>query len=140
MNLRTTERLIGASLLGILSVGLLAGCATDADRVDENLKQRAEAFDVQRRISVQNNITDKVMMTIEGLCSFEQPTSRRVEIICRIGPDEYVKDVAFLGDNATALIEQASEDATKNVSKYHYVVNIKPENVIPDFNVSLGER
>lgn len=127
-----------AAALGTLLVAgtMLTGCTSDADRVSENISTEAEQFKVQRRVTVINNITDKIILTVEGLCSFESGGGE-VEAVCKTGPGTYVKNVAILGDNATALIEQANGDASE-VSKYHYKVVLKPQNALPSFDVELG--
>lgn len=133
--MRRAKVAAAAVSLALATVGL-TGCVSDADRVSENLSTDAEQFKVQRRITIINNITDRNMLTIEGLCSFEQ-SGHRIDAVCKTGPSSYVKDVAYMGDNATALIEQATEDASQ-VSKYHYKVVLKPENALPSFDVELG--
>ena len=135
---RIPEVFFGGLFVSLLVTMGLTGCQSDADKVSENLSTDAEQFKVQRRITFINGITDRNMLTIEGLCSFERESGQLI-VICKTGPGkQYVKDVLGLADNVSYIIEQAKENAS-SVSKYHYKVVLKPENALPAFDVELGE-
>jgi len=134
--LRVKRKVISAVIAAVALGGLLSGCTSDAQRVSDTLSQDADQFKVQRRIIFYNSITDKYIMTVEGLCSIE-PSSTKLQVICEVGPGKYVKDYLGLSDNVTYFVQQAENDAT-GASKYHHKVVLKPENIIPDFDVELG--
>lgn len=130
------RRLIGAAVIAAISIGGLTACTSDADRVRQNINTEADQFKVQRRITFINGITDRYMLTIEGLCSFDRDGGQ-LTVLCETGPGRYVKDTLGLADNVTYIVEQADENAS-SVSKYHYKVVLKPENALPSFDVELG--
>lgn len=114
----------------------LAGCTSDADRADENIVTAAEQFEVQRTIVGINGITGDVIFYAEGRCSFEDYTDR-VDVTCKYGPDEYRKHIFITGDQDSVVITQ--EEAI-DVSVYQTRVIIKPENLIPAFDLEVGEQ
>ena len=120
--------------------GLLVACGSDADRASQNLSTAAEQFEVNRRITFLNGITDKVLLEVEGRCSVETTESKlagALEVTCKVGPDEYKKNFLYLSDNVTATVEQLEPI---DVSVYHYRFLIKPETVIPDLDVQVGKQ
>src|SRR6056297_2924073 len=83
-----------SGFLAIAAAGtmILAGCATEADTVSENLSTAAEEFEIDRRIVFLNGITDEVPLVIEGKCSIEADTAdEQLEVVCKKGPDAYEK-------------------------------------------------
>lgn len=130
----------GIAALGLGAVSLVA-CTSDADRASENLSREAEQFNIDRRITFINGITDKYLMTVEGRCSVESAESAlgpdSLEVTCRIGPDQYKKHYLGLSDNVTYVVEQIQP---KDVSVYHYKFIFKPENIIPDISVQTGKQ
>lgn len=137
------KKIIAIGALAVVGVLGLAGCAvtttngnSDADKVAENIALEAEAFQVQRSITALNGITGEVLFTAEGRCSFEYPANDRVDVVCKYSPDEYRKHTFIIGDQDQVIIAQ--EEAI-DVSEYHTKIIIKPQNVIPEFGLSVGE-
>ena len=128
-----------ASLLLVLTLSLVAGACTgdhDSDVVSKNLSTEADQFHVQRRIVFYNGITGEYMMVIEGLCALGNNDPKdELSLVCKTGPDSYIKDFLGLSDNVTYFVEQLQG---VSVSKYHYEVIFKPETIIPDINVGGG--
>jgi hypothetical protein len=128
---------IGAVLAG-LAVGAiaLAGCTSDADKASENIAVAAEAFEVQRTIVGINGITGATIFYAEGRCSFEYPSGGRVDVTCKYSPDEYRKHVFILGDQDSVVVTQ---EKSIDVSEYHTRIVLKPQNIIPEFDLMVGE-
>lgn len=134
------KKLLAAAGLALVGATLLSGCTTDADTASRNLSTAAEQFEVIRRITVVNGFTDTVVLEVEGRCSVESSESflpGSLEVTCKIGPNEYVKHFAVMGDNGLAGIQQLD---TTDVSVYHHRVIIKPENILPEFDYEGGEQ
>jgi hypothetical protein len=131
----------GLIVTGIVATSLVACVSVaDADRASQNLSTAAEQFEVNRRITFLNGITDKVLLEVEGRCSVETTESKlagALEVTCKVGPDEYKKNFLYLSDNVTATVEQLEPI---DVSVYHYRFLIKPETVIPDLDVQVGKQ
>lgn len=124
-------RKILAGLLTLIVV--LAGCASDADVVSNNLSREADQFRVLRRIVFYNGITDTYMLTIEGYCSLGNfDAEKELTVTCQVGPDEYKKHFLGLSDNVTYFVEQLDGE---NVSTDHYRVIFKPSTIIPDIEL-----
>ena len=135
-------RKIAAALGAVAATAaLLTGCTSDADTVSRNISTDSEQFKVQRRIVIFNGITDKVLLQIEGKCSVEKADSSlgegTFEVTCRLGPNEYKKYYAGLSDNVSFFVDQLQPI---DESVYHTKVLIKPENVIPDFDLQTGKQ
>lgn len=123
---------IGLAMAG--AVGL-AGCTSDADRAAENIAKAAEQFEVQRTLTGVNGITGDILFYAEGRCSFEQG-SRRVDATCKYGEGDIRKHVFIMGDQDSVVITQ---EEPLDVSVYHTRIILKPQNLIPQFDLEVGE-
>jgi len=123
----------------ILSAVLMTGCTqTDADVASKNISKAAEQFEVPRRITFINGITDKYLLTIEGYCSVETADSLlsgSLEVTCRVvtknGKNAYKKAFLGLSDNVSFIVEQLEPI---QVSTTRYRVIFKPETIVPNFD------
>lgn len=115
-----------------LSVAFLTGCDNDARVASRNLSQAADNFEVSRRIVFYNGITGDYMLSLEGRCSFDASTARKLDVTCKVGPREYKKHSLGLSDNVTYFSEQLEGS---DVSIYHYRVIFKPQTILPDIDV-----
>ncbi len=127
MNKRTAIILAAIILAAFGLVAVLSGCDNDAQVASRNISQAADNFEVNRRIIFYNGITGDYMLTIEGLCS-QEPETRKLAVVCKVGPGQYKKHFLGLSDNVTYFSEQM-EPATANV--YHYRVTFKPSVIVP---------
>lgn len=130
---RKTSAVVATALA---AVALLSGCGSDAKTASENLSKAADQFEISRRIVFFNGITDKYLLTIEGRCSI-QPDGGKLDVTCRIGPDQYKKHFLGLSDNVSYFVEQLEP---ADVSVYHYRVIFKPEAIVPDINIQTGKQ
>lgn len=124
-----------AVFMGIGLMFGIASCSTDADTVSTNIATAAESFEVQRTFVGINGISQEMIFYAEGRCSFESD-GRRFDVTCKYGPDEYRKHVFILGDQDSVVVTQ---EAAINVSEYHTRVVLKPQNIIPEFDLQVGE-
>ncbi|MCH3975053.1 hypothetical protein [Bifidobacterium tibiigranuli] len=121
-----------AALAATLTIMALAGCS-DASTASYNLSNDSDNFKVARKIVFFNGITDKYLLSIEGYCSIHvDRDDHQLEVTCKTGKDEYRKHFLGLSDNVTYFVEQV-DDA--HVSKDHYKVVLKPETVLPEFEM-----
>lgn len=114
----------------------LAGCTSDADMASKNISTAAEQFEVQRTIVGINGITGKTIFYAEGRCSFEYPSASRVDVTCKYGPHEFRKSTFILGDQDSVVVAQ---EKAVDASVYHTRIILKPENIIPEFDIKVGE-
>lgn len=113
----------------------LGGCASDADKASQNLSTAADNFEVQRLIVGINGITDEVLFSVEGKCSIERDGD--LVVTCKHGDNDYRKHFVGLSDNVTWVSTQLDG---VDVSVYHTRIILKPENIIPDFDLSAGRQ
>lgn len=115
---------------------LLTACTPAAQTASDNLSTAADNFEIERRIVFFNGITDKYLLTVEGRCSI-QPDGGKLDVTCKIGPDQYKKHFLGLSDNVSYFVEQTE---SADVSVYHYRVIFKPENIVPDLQIDAGKQ
>jgi hypothetical protein len=123
-------------ILGLLaaSASVAVASCTDADIADTNISKAADNFEVMRRVVFYNGITDKYILSVEGLCSLGNfDKSSELSVTCKTGPHKFIKHFLGLFDNVTFFAEQL-EDVDVSVSTYHYRVVFKPQAIIPDFD------
>jgi hypothetical protein len=125
------------ALAVLASAAGLVGCTSAADTANENLSKAAENFEVPRRITGINGITDEVLFTVEGFCSYEVPDSRTLEVICLVdrANDEVERTTLHLSDNVTFVSTQIG--GTK-VDLFRPRVIFRPETIIPNFDLSTS--
>lgn len=112
----------------------LTGCTSAADRANDNLSKAAENFEVPRRITGINGITDNVLFTVEGFCSYEI-IEGAYEVICLVdrASGEVERTTLARSDNVTMLVTQTG---SSEVDLFRPRVIFRPENVIPNFDLS----
>jgi hypothetical protein len=112
----------------LASLAILSAC-NDADVASTNLSTAADNFKIMRKITVINDITDNVLLTVEGLCSLGNNDPIRLpSLTCKDEHGQFKKDFIGMGDNTSYIIEQLDPI---DVSVYHYKVIIKPSVLIP---------
>ncbi len=122
---------IKSALIAFTAAMALTGC-NDAQVASRNLSQAADNFEINRRVVFYNGITADYMLSIEGLCSLDADSSRKVSITCKTGPSTFKKHYLGLSDNVTYFIEQLEP---AGVSTFHYKVVFKPSVILPDIVV-----
>jgi len=132
------KRAVAALALVVLAAATLTGCKSDADKASENLSKAAEQFEVQRRIVGINGITDKAIFEVEGRCSIErEATPPTLVVTCKQGPHDIRKHYIGLSDNVTYVSTQLQG---LDASVYRTRFILKPENVLPDFDLVMGSK
>ena len=105
------------------------GCSSQADKVNYNLTQEADALNVTRELLVFNDITGDVKMQIIGRMSIKADVSdNQLEIIVEDSPGHYKKE--FVGLNVHTSYLARRVDVT-DVDRYKYTINFNPKMWIP---------
>jgi hypothetical protein len=120
-------------ILGAMTM-LLSACTTEADTVSHNLSKSADSFEVERRVVFLNGITDKYLLSIEGLCSITDE-GKQLEVTCKVGKDQYKKHFLGLSDNVSYFVEQTD---AKYENAYHYKVLFRPEAIVHDIDLQTS--
>lgn len=114
----------------LVSMMILSGCEVEADRVNYNLTQEADNFNVIRQITVINCLKEDVLFQMTGKMSITADTEdNQLEVIVEDENGKYKKHFIGLSDNVTYVIEDITDDT--DVSKYHYTLNYNPKMWIP---------
>ena len=90
-------------------------------------------FEVERMIVGINAITDEILFSVEGKCSINRDGD--LVVTCKHGPEDFRKHYLGLADNVTYVATQL-EGA--NVDVYRTRIILKPENIIPNFDLSIS--
>lgn len=111
----------------------LGACSREADVASSNLSQAADNFEINRRVTFINGITNAAILTIEGLCSLGHGNeTKSVTVTCKVGPNQYKKHFLGISDNVTYMAEQLDPAPA---SVYRYRVTFNPTTIIPDINM-----
>lgn len=133
------KKTVPAAVAAALLVVGLSACTSAADRADENLSKAAENFEVPRRIVGINAITDEVLFSVEGYCSYET-SGNTIDVICATEDKDRKNSVmrTTLGksDNVTFVSTQLESVA---VDFFRPRVIFRPESVVPNFDLSTGD-
>lgn len=121
--------------VGFVAIISMVGC-TEADTVSKNLSKSADSFEVQRRVVFFNGITDKYLLTVEGLCALDTDSEKKLTVTCKIGKDKYKKHYLGLSDNVSYFVEQTD---AKYENAYHYKVLFRPEQIVPDIELQTSK-
>ena len=131
------KKKIIAGFMSIMAITDLTGCSTEADTVSQNLSKSADSFEVQRRVVFFNGITDKYLLSIEGLCALDASDGKKITVTCKTGDGKYKKHYLGLSDNVSYFIEQTD---AKYEDAYHYKVLFRPEEIIPDIKPQTSNK
>lgn len=127
------KKILAMFLIGVMTVILVA--CTEADTVNQNIDKSADSFEVNRRIVFFNGITDKYLLTVEGLCSLDVNDDKKLRVTCKVGKDQYKRHYLGLSDNVSYFVEQT--DAAY-ADPFHYRVIFRPESIIPDIDLQTS--
>ena len=89
----------------------------------QTYQKEADLFNVQRRVTVINARTDKVLLEVIGRISIQR-SSGDVDIVMEVGPGIYKKHFVNLNDWTLYVVEDIDGAF---VDKYHYEINFLPE-------------
>lgn len=108
-------------IIGMFAVSVLAltSCTSEADRVNRNIGKQADYFESERRVTVYNARTDKVILFIEGYISISNNTNNELVVTAKVGGGEYKKNYVYLNDYTLYVVEDISGTHT---DPYHYKV------------------
>lgn len=114
--------------------GGLSACTSAADKANENLSKAAENFEVARRIVGVNGITDHVLFSVEGFCSYETG-GQTYDVICKEPDGSVERTTMAKSDNVTIVVTQMGGT---HVDLFHSRVIFRPETIIPNFDLSTS--
>lgn len=114
------KKLFALVLTLIITVLLFAGCnTTEAQRVNENISKQSNYFECERRVTVYNARTDKVIMYIEGYIDISNNSHNELVVTAKVGTNVYKKNYVYLNDYTLYVVEDINGTHT---DPYHYKV------------------
>ena len=95
---------------------ILVGCS-EADKVNANISKQADYFETERKITVYNARTDKIILEAEGFMSISNNSSNELVVTCKVGPNTYKKNYVYLNSYTMYVVEDITGTHT---DPYHY--------------------
>lgn len=127
--IKMKRKLVGLLLATTIGISMV-GCESEAARVEYNLSQQADNFNIVRQVTVINCIQGDVLFQMTGKMSIKADTTdNQLEIIVE-DDGKYVKHFVGLSDNVTYVIEDLNL-GDNEVSKYKYTLNFNPKMWLP---------
>lgn len=114
----------------LLAATALTACS-EADKVNENISRQAEYFECERRITVYNARTDKVIFSAEGYMNISNNAHDELVITCKTGADTYKKNYVYINEYTMYAVEDITGTHT---DPYHYKWYSHTE-VLPDIEI-----
>lgn len=125
------KRIACVIAMAALVVGMLTGCETEASRVEYNLTQEADNFNIVRQLTVINCLQGDVLFQMTGKMSITADVEdNQLEIIVENDDGNYTKHFVGLSDNVTYTIEDLNL-GKNDVEKYKYTLNFNPNMWLP---------
>ena len=95
---------------------ILVGCS-EADKVNANISKQADYFETERKITVYNARTDKIILEAEGFMSISNNSTNELVVTCKVGPNTYKKNYVYLNNHTMYVVEDITGTHT---DPYHY--------------------
>lgn len=111
-------------LLILCFTGCTACMVQEADKVNHNMNVAADNFNCERRITVYNARTDKIILYVEGYMSISNNSHSELVVTCKTGPNEYKKNYIYLNDYTLYVVEDITGI---HADPYHYVIEFHTE-------------
>lgn len=109
------KRILMVALL-LAALAVLHGCS-EADKVNANISKQADYFQAERKITVYNARTDKIIMEAEGYMSISNNSSNELVCTVKVGENEYKKNYIYLNEYTMYVVEDITGTHT---DPYHY--------------------
>lgn len=115
-------------LITLCAVLLLILCScSEADKVNANISKQADYFESERRITVYNARTDKIILEVEGYMSISNNSSNELVVTVKVGPANYKKNYIYLNQYTMYVVEDITGTHT---DPYHYKIYFHTESPI----------
>ncbi len=115
------KKIISIAVSLVVLIGALlcfAGCS-ESERVNMNISKQADYFESERRVTVYNARTDKIIMYMEGYISISNNSSNELVVTAKVGENTYKKNYVYINDYTLYVIEDINGTHT---DPYHYKV------------------
>lgn len=117
------KKIITLVLVLVATCVILVGCS-EADKVNANISKQADYFETERKITVYNARTDKIILEAEGFMSISNNSANELVVTCKVGPSTYKKNYVYLNDYTMYVVEDITGTHT---DPYHYKMYFNTE-------------
>lgn len=124
------NRIVCLIMCLLMSCIWLCGCS-EADKVNANISKQADYFETERRITVYNARTDKIILEAEGLMAISNNSENELVCTVKTGPSTYKKNYIYLNNYTMYVVEDITGTTT---DPYHYKMYFHTD-VLPDVEV-----
>ena len=124
------KKIISILIIIVMMSTFLVGCS-EADKVNYNISKQAEYFECERRITVYNARTDKIVFVAEGYMNIANNSTQELVVTFKIGANEYKKNYVYLNEWTLYVVEDITGTHT---DPYHYKMYFHTE-ILPDIEV-----
>ena len=94
-------------IIAVMIFIALAG-RRQSTRVAYNVSKEADSFNITRKLTVLNVRSDTVLMEMTGTFAIANNRANELEIICKVGENEYKKHFVYLNDWTVYTVEDIS--------------------------------
>lgn len=129
--MKSIGKLITIICIFVISIFILTGCR-EADKVNHNLSREADYFNCERRITVYNARTDKIVLQAEGYMSLSNNSTNEIVATFKVGESEYKKNYIYLNQYTLYVVEDITGTHT---DPYHYQIQF---HVLPQYEIELA--
>lgn len=117
------------TIMSLIAFTVILTACNQAERVSYNLSEEADNFNVVRKVTVINAITNDIIFEMSGKMSINADTSdNQLEIVVENGEGNYQKKIIGLSNNVSYVVEDVT---SKDVDKYKYTINYNPKMWVP---------
>lgn len=116
---KKTAILVALIVIILCFTGCTACTVQEADKVNHNMNIAADNFNCERRITVYNARTDKIILYMEGYMSVSNNSHSELVVTCKTGPNEYKKNYIYLNDYTLYVVEDITGI---HADPYHYII------------------
>lgn len=128
------KKIVSFILILLCTLSILTGCTEtfgDAFTVNHNLSVQAGNFECERRITVYNARTDKIILEAEGLMNISNNTSGELVCTVKTGEDTYKKHLIYLNEYTLYVVEDITGT---RIDPYQYKIYF--HTVTPDVEIN----
>lgn len=111
----------------VVCMALTLTACTEADHVNANLSKQADYFECERKITVYNARTDKIVLEAEGYMSISNSGYSELVVTFKTGPNEYKKNYIYLNEYTIYVVEDITGTHT---DPYHYKLYFHTEPLV----------
>lgn len=128
--IRKMKKILSFILIVNIALFGFVGC-TEAEKVNYNISKQAQYFECERRITVYNARTDKIVFIAEGYMDISNDSMNELVVTFKTGANEYKKNYIYLNEYTIYVVEDISGTHT---DPYHYKIYFHTE-ILPDVEV-----